>query len=78
MVGMRFPDAEAVKKLLDASPRLELPTLRHLVCLPQSVAERFVQEVGYDEVQARKGSREVGLGVEAPLWMKEVGVEDRI
>ncbi|KAG5522650.1 hypothetical protein RHGRI_034708 [Rhododendron griersonianum] len=67
MVRMRFPDPEAINKLLDASPRPELPTLRHLVCLSQSVAERFVEEVGDDEDQARKGLREFSLGVEAPL-----------
>ncbi|KAI8528741.1 hypothetical protein RHMOL_Rhmol12G0170700 [Rhododendron molle] len=73
MFGMRFSDAETVNKLLDASPRIELPTLRHLVCLPQSVAERFVEEVGDDEDQARKGSREFSLGVEAPLEEDEGG-----
>ncbi|KAF7124678.1 hypothetical protein RHSIM_Rhsim12G0146200 [Rhododendron simsii] len=63
MVRVRFRDAEAVNKFLDASPRSELPTLSHLVCLPQSVAERFVEEVGNDEVQAKKGSRKLWLGV---------------
>lgn len=45
MIRMIFPDAEAVKKFLDASPKPELPTLKHLVSLQQSAAERFVEKV---------------------------------
>ncbi|KAF7123547.1 hypothetical protein RHSIM_Rhsim12G0146300 [Rhododendron simsii] len=66
MVRMILLDAEAVKNYSNASPMPELPTLRHLISLPQSVAERFAKEVEDDEVQAMKGSREFWL---ASKWI---------